>query len=63
MDPSNAIDLYNENSRLIDKEQDEILLPRGLTYEYIASSMYSNNDSYTHQMVDNPVHIFYVKKE
>jgi len=54
------IDLYNENSRPIDKEQDEILLPRGLIYEYIASSMYSNKDSYTHQMVDNPVHIFYV---
>jgi hypothetical protein len=56
------IDLYNEKSRSIDQIQDEILLPRGLTFEYIATSTYAYNDTHIHQVLENKVYIFYVHK-
>jgi len=56
------LDLYNEveGVRDIDRQQDEILLPLGLRYEYAASSSYTTKDEYTGEDVVNPVHIFYV---
>lgn len=56
------IDLYNENSRGIDQLQDEILLERGLTFEYAASSTYSYYHKKVNETVVNPVHVFYVHK-
>jgi len=58
------LDLYNEEEgvRDIDRMQDEILLPRGLTYEYAGRSTYTTTDEYTGEGVVNIVRIFYVHR-